>query len=280
MVTGANRGIGRACVVELRRGGFEILAGVRTDAQGRELSAEMGPGVTPLVLDLTSGEQITAAGALVERLVGERGLAGLVNNAGIVVAGPLEFLPAQALREQLEVNVVGLLSLTQALLPALRRARGRIVNISSVNGRVASPFSGAYAASKFALEALSDALRRELDGAVGVVIIQPGAFRTDIWATSRDRAARLAADYPESARRHYGRVLARLADFSAPHRAGNPAAVARVVGRALTSRRPRARYVVGTDARLGVWLAALLPTGWFDALIRARRRAMSRARRT
>jgi NAD(P)-dependent dehydrogenase (short-subunit alcohol dehydrogenase family) len=273
LVTGAGRGIGRACVAQLARAGFGVIAGVRSEADARALADPSGSPISTVMLDVTRAEQIAQAADLVRATVGDRGLYGLVNNAGIVVAGPLEFLPLDALRQQLEVNLVGLLGITQALLPDLRRARGRIVNVSSVNGRVATPFSGAYAASKFALEAVSDALRRELDGAVDVVVIQPGAFRTDIWTTSRDRATALARSYPEAARHHYGGVLARLAEVRAPDRAGNPVSVARVVARALTTRRPRPRYVVGADARLGVLAAALLPARWLDALLRSRRRS-------
>jgi len=278
LVTGANRGIGRASVRELARLGFQVIAGVRNEADGRTLAAEVGPAVSAILLDVTRPDQVARAAEAVRAAAGERGLYGLVNNAGIVVAGPAEFLPLEALREQLEVNLVGLLGLTQALLPALRRAGGRIVNVSSVNGRIATSFSGAYAASKFALEALSDALRRELDGAVDVIVIQPGAFKTDIWDSSRERARTLIQGYPPEAHRYYGRVLARLGEVRAPDRAGDPARVARAVGRALTARRPRARYVVGTDARIGLLLMALLPTRWLDALLAARRRTGSAPR--
>jgi NAD(P)-dependent dehydrogenase (short-subunit alcohol dehydrogenase family) len=271
-VTGASRGIGRACVRELARAGFGVIAGVRNEDDGRALRAVRGLAVSPVLLDVTRPEQIAAAADFVREATGEAGLAGLVNNAGIVVAGPIEFLPPDALREQLEVNLVGLVGLTQALLPALRRARGRIVNISSVNGRLATPFTGAYAASKFALEAVSDALRRELDGAVDVIVIQPGSFRTDVWATSRERAMRIAAGYPPACRQYYGRALDAMARIGVPARAGDPAAVGRVVVRALTARRPRARYAVGLDSRLGLLLAALMPTRWLDALLGARRR--------
>jgi NAD(P)-dependent dehydrogenase (short-subunit alcohol dehydrogenase family) len=278
LVTGAAGGIGRASVQGLARVGFRVIAGVRNEAAGRALAADAGPAVSCVTLDLTRPDQIARAAEAVRAATGDVGLYGLVNNAGIVVAGPAEFLPLDALREQLEVNVVGLLGLTQALLPALRQARGRIVNVSSVNGRLATSFTGAYAASKFALEALSDALRRELDGAVDVIVIQPGAFKTGIWDSSRERARTLVQAYPPDAHRYYGRVLARLGDARAPDRAGDPARVARAVARALTARRPRARYVVGIDARIGLLLAALLPTRWLDRLLAARRRIGSTPR--
>jgi NAD(P)-dependent dehydrogenase (short-subunit alcohol dehydrogenase family) len=275
LITGASRGIGRACARELRRLGFDVMAGVRNESDGLALARELGPGVVPVTLDVTRRDQVARAADAVRARVGERGLYGLVNNAGIVVAGPLEFLPPDALREQFDVNFFGLVDLTQALFPDLRRAGGRIVNVSSLNGRLVTPFSGAYCASKFALEAVSDAWRRELRGAVGVVVVQPGPFRTDIWGTSRDLAVRLAQGYPDGARRYYGGVLARLAEVRAPERAGDPAAVARVVGRALTARRPRPRYPVGNRARLAILLAAIVPTRLLDALLVARVRRRS-----
>jgi NAD(P)-dependent dehydrogenase (short-subunit alcohol dehydrogenase family) len=159
-VTGASTGIGRATALELARRGWAVLAGLRRPA-------ELGPGITPVELDVTSPAQVAALRG--------RPLDALVNNAGIAVTGPLEYLPLEELREQLEVNTVGQLAVIQACLPALRAARGRIVNVSSVSGRIAFPTYGPYAASKFALEALSDSLRRELRGSgVDVVVVQPG----------------------------------------------------------------------------------------------------------
>jgi NAD(P)-dependent dehydrogenase (short-subunit alcohol dehydrogenase family) len=273
LVTGASRGIGRACALDLARRGFQVFAGVRDEADGRALAAA-SPAITPLPLDVTKPNDIAAAADAVGAGTVDRGLWGLVNNAGMVVGGPLEYLPLPALREQFEVNVIGQLALTQALLPDLRRARGRIVNMSSVSGRVSSAFSGAYSASKFALEALSDALRRELrPSGVDVVVIQPGAFRTDIWATARDRARRLSGGLPAAARRHYGQVLDAIDDVRAPDGAGDPGQVARVVARALTRRRPRTRYVVGADARLGVLASVLLPDRVLDAVLAFRNRA-------
>lgn len=279
LVTGAARGLGRATSLALADRDFRVVAGVRSDTDARAL-ADLSSGITPITLDVTQPQHRAAAAEAIRAATGERGLWGLVNNAGVVFPGPLEFLPLDALREQLEVNVVGLLGLTQALLPALRRARGRIVNVSSVNGRLATPFSGAYAASKFALEAVSDALRRELSPAgVDVVVIQPGAFRTDIWDTSRERARRISGGYPTSAHQHYGGVLARLNEVKVPDRAGDPARVARVIVRALLARRPRARYVVGGDARIGKLLAAVFPDRLVDRLLAARRRVRAAPRR-
>jgi NAD(P)-dependent dehydrogenase (short-subunit alcohol dehydrogenase family) len=206
LVTGAAKGIGRACALDLDGRGFRVFAGVRRPEDGEALRAASGGRIVPVPLDVTDGSQVAAAGRLMAEATGGTGLRGLVNNAGAVYAGPLEHLPVDALREQLEVNVVGALALTQACLPALRRARGRIVNVSSVNGRIVSPFSGAYAASKFALEALSDGLRRELarvGAGVRVIVIQPGAVETPLWEVTRERALALAGRYPPEAHAQY-----------------------------------------------------------------------------
>lgn len=270
LVTGASQGIGRACALELDRRGFRVLAGVRRPADGAALQAESQGRITPIPLDVTD---VAACGEAARLAAAEPGgLWGLVNNAGVVYAGPVEYLPVEALRTQFEVNVFGLMTMTQACLPALREARGRVVNISSVSGRIVSPFSGAYAASKFALEALSDALRMELSRAgVRVVVVQPGAVRTAIWRASRDRALTLVDRYPPEAQRHYGSVLARLREVAVPPNACPPEWVATVVARALTRRWPRTRYRVGLDARVGTLLARLLPGAALDALLLARR---------
>src|SRR3954462_12272580 len=176
LIRGASTGIGRATALELARRGATVLAGVRDPADGEAL----GPAVTPLPLDATDAAPVAAAGEEAAR----RGLDALVNNAGIAVTGPLEYLPLDELRRQLEVNTVVQLAGTQACLPALRASRGRIVNVSSVAGRVVLPLYGPYAASKFALEALSDALRQELEGAVSVSVVEPGAIATPIWERS------------------------------------------------------------------------------------------------
>jgi len=273
LVTGASRGIGAACAFALDAAGFRVFAGVRWDADGAALRAQSEGRITPVSCDVTNPASLAAVVRDVGDAVGPGGLWGPVNNAGVVYAGPIEFLPVSALREQFEVNVFGPLALTQACLPLLRAARGRVVIISSVNGRLVTPFSTPYAASKFAIEALSDGLRMELGRAgIDVAVVQPGAVRTDIWSTARDRAVALAERYPADAERHYGRILERLEDVRVPERAIAPERVARVVVRALTARRPRTRYAVGWDARVGILLARLLPARLLDALLVTRQR--------
>ena len=220
LVTGTSTGIGRATALHLAARGFEVLAGVRRPEDAPS-------GLEPVVLDVTSERDVAAAA---ERVGGS--LDALVNNAGIAVNGPVELVPGEEWRRQLEVNLIGQVAVTRALLPALLAARGRIVNVSSISGRAAWPLIGPYTASKFALEAFSNTLRREVGPqGVHVVSVEPGGIRTPVWDKSREEA------------------------------------VASVIGAALTARRPRARYVVGREAQVQALLARLLPDRAFDALV-------------
>ncbi|MGD1157325.1 MAG: SDR family oxidoreductase, partial [Terriglobia bacterium] len=182
VITGASTGIGEACALHLDKLGFRVFAGIRKAADAEALRHRASARLVPIRLDVSDETEVEQAARNVTEALRGEGLAGLVNNAGIVVAGMLEFLPLDALRRQLEVNVVGQVAVTQAFLPHLRKARGRIVNIGSVSGLIAGPFSGAYAASKFALEALTDALRVELrPWKIHVSIVEPGNIQTPIW---------------------------------------------------------------------------------------------------
>jgi NAD(P)-dependent dehydrogenase (short-subunit alcohol dehydrogenase family) len=255
LVTGASTGIGRATALELARRGWTVLAGMRRPQ-------ELGPGIAPVRLDVTSPDDVAALRG--------RPLDALVNNAGIAVTGPLEYLPPAELREQLEVNTVGQLAVTQACLPALRAAHGRIVNVSSISGRVAFPTYGPYAASKFALEALSDSLRRELRGSgVDVVVVEPGGVVTPIWERGLSRADALWQAMPAEAHARYGRLYAVMRAISEKAaREGEPAeALAAVLADILDARRPRVRYVFGRGARVEAALARVLPDRAFDALL-------------
>jgi NAD(P)-dependent dehydrogenase (short-subunit alcohol dehydrogenase family) len=241
LVTGASSGIGQACAVALQRAGWRVLAGVRRAGDAPAKTEEV-------LLDVTDADQIGDAAGRVDELD------ALVNNAGIALAGPLELIPVEELRRQLEVNVVGQVAVTQALLPALRRSRGRVVLMGSIAGRSALPFLGPYAASKHALEAVADALRVELRPfGVHVSIVEPGTIKTPIWTRSAARANELAATLQD------GRLDELYGDRIAAFRrialergaAGAPAeSVARVVVEALTAARPRSRYLVGRDAKL------------------------------
>lgn len=258
LVTGTSTGIGRAIAIELARRGFEVLAGVRR-------LDDAPPSLEPVVLDVTSADDIAAAAG---RVGGT--LHALVNNAGIAVNGPLEVVAVEEWRRQFEVNVIGQVAVTRALLPALLHARGRIINISSISGRVAWPLIGPYTASKFALEAVTDALRREVGPqSVHVVSVEPGGIATPVWDKSRAEAERIVAAMPADTRRRYAglidgilRYSERLARDGLP-----PEAVAEVVAEALTARRPRTRYVIGREAKAQAVLARLLPDRAFDAMI-------------
>jgi NAD(P)-dependent dehydrogenase (short-subunit alcohol dehydrogenase family) len=266
VVTGASTGIGRACAERFAELGYEVFAGVRSAADGEAVRASSPEHIRPVRLDVTDPASIAAALAA----VGPEPLAGLVNNAGIAVAGPLELVPLEDLRRQFEVNVVGLVAVTRAFLPLLRqRPPGRIVNIGSVAGRSALPGSGAYDASKFAIEAITDVLRMELHPwGVAVAIIEPGAVATPIWRKALDGAEALSSRAPPERYGLYRDLMAEIVrDVSQSARKAIPVdAVARAVEHAITARRPRTRYPVGLDAHL--WLLLnLLPDRWRDGLI-------------
>jgi NAD(P)-dependent dehydrogenase (short-subunit alcohol dehydrogenase family) len=279
VVTGASTGIGYAAVEMLVKAGFHVFAGVRNAADADRLQAAFPGGCTALVFDITDGEAIRrAADAVAARLEGAT-LAGLVNNAGIAVAGPLLLLPLDDIRRQLEVNVTGQIAVCQAFAPLLgtdparKGPPGRIVMMSSVSGQFAAPFMGPYAASKHALEAVSDSLRRELMiFGIGVTVIGPGAIATPIW----DKAADLeASPYPgtpyETYLRNFGASALRAG------RRGLPAQlVAKAVLKALTARHPPARIAV-VPHRLMNWLfRAVLPKRFVDRLIARRLGAVRR----
>jgi NAD(P)-dependent dehydrogenase (short-subunit alcohol dehydrogenase family) len=264
LVTGASTGIGEATVMHLRELGFSPIAAVRKDEDAERLE---GRGLRTTRIDVTDADQIAAA----RDELGDEPLAGLVNNAGIAVAAPLEFLPIDRLRQQLEINLIGQAAVTQAFLPALRRGRGRIVNVSSIGGRVGLPLVGAYNASKFGLEGLSDSLRRELrPQGVDVILIEPGGVKTPLWKKGEELADEMLEDVPPEAERLYGRLIAAVRTGTqriARETGIEPSEVAEAIGRALTSSRPRARYLVGSDAKQRAVMAKLLPARVMDRLI-------------
>jgi NAD(P)-dependent dehydrogenase (short-subunit alcohol dehydrogenase family) len=270
VVTGASTGIGRATALRLARGGFTVLAGVRREEDGAALH-DADARIEPVIVDVTDPAQVAA---LADR-VGPGPLAGLVNNAGIAVAGPLEGVPLNAFRRQYEVNVFGLLAVTQALLQPLRAGRGRIVNVGSIGGRLDTPFVGPYSSSKAAVRSLSAALRRELrPWRIAVALVEPGALDTPIWRKGEDGADAL----PEHVRSLYARQLEalRAGVRKVASGAASPEAAAEAIEHALTARRPRAIYTVGRDARIQGALHAVLPARAFDALVQ---RAMGLPRR-
>jgi NAD(P)-dependent dehydrogenase (short-subunit alcohol dehydrogenase family) len=270
VITGTSTGIGAACALYLDRLDFHVFAGVRQPVDGDALRQQASPQLTPIFLDVTDPASIAAAASTVSTAVGETGLAGLVNNAGIAVGGPLEFIPLADLRRQLEVNVIGQVAVTQAFLPLLRQGRGRIVNIGSISGRVATPFLGPYAASKFALSALTDSLRVELrPWDLAVCLVEPGPIATPIWEKSLAEGEQMVQNLPPQADAFYGSAFVRMWEFALNRRrmAIPPEAVAKVVAHALTAPRPKTRYLVGPGAWLVPLLAKFVPDRLRDRLI-------------
>ena len=270
VISGASTGIGAACALHLDRLGFVVFAGVRRAADGEALKAKASPRLQPVVLDVTDAGTIEQARRLVVERVKDAGLDGLVNNAGIAVAGPLEAVPIPNLRLQFEVNVIGQVAVTQAFLPLLRKGRGRIVNMGSIAGRAAMPLMGPYSASKFALEALTDALRLEVQQwGIHVSIVEPGAIATPIWEKSGAKAEELETTTSGELKHLYAAVVAgvkaRVAEAAA--RAIPAEAVAQVVEHALTADRPKTRYLVGRDAKLRAIMVKLLPDRLSDRLM-------------
>ena len=272
VVTGASSGIGEACALRLDGLGFRVFAGVRGQQDGDALRRKASERLAPVMLDVTDPLSVQSASDSVAAATGGVGLAGLVNNAGTAVAAPLEFLPLGELRRQLEVNVVGQIAVTQAFLPLLRQGSGRIVNIGSVSGRIASPLLGAYTASKFAMEGLTDTLRRELSPwGVAVSIVEPGRIATPIWEKSLKVADELLDALPRRALELYGPAIeeVRRGALEAARWGAPPEKVARAVEHALTAKRPRTRYPVGPDARVGALLVRLLPDPLLDRILSA-----------
>jgi NAD(P)-dependent dehydrogenase (short-subunit alcohol dehydrogenase family) len=267
LVTGASSGIGRATVRRLDAAGWKVFAGVRREEDAAALRAEGSPRLEPLMLDVLDPEAIAAAAERVGAAPG--GLDGLVDNAGGAVPGPLEALPIEDFRRQVELNLTAQLAVTQAMLPAIRTARGRVVLISSMGGRVALPMTGAYHAAKFGLEAVGDTLRLELaPWGIKVVLIEPGSIDTPIWTRGEEDAEEMLARSPR-VRELYGGAIERyrkvIQDTAA--RGISPEKVAARIQHALKARRPRARYLVGLDAQVMARLRTLLPTPVFDRIV-------------
>lgn len=269
VVTGSSTGIGRATALSLDELEFTVYAGVRREADGEALRDAGSDRIQPLIVDVTDAGTIAAAAKHVRAATGGR-LDGLVNNAGVAVPGPLEHVEIDEFRRQFEVNVIGQLAVIQAFLPMLRAAKGRIVNLSSIGGRIGVPINGPYSSSKFAVEGLSDVLRRELrKQGVRVSIIEPGAVATPIWEKAEEDAERLRASLPPDAFENYGGLIDAIAN-EVPKLAETgvaPEVVGEKIVHALTSTNPKTRYMIGREARMRWALAKRLPDRAFDSLI-------------
>jgi NAD(P)-dependent dehydrogenase (short-subunit alcohol dehydrogenase family) len=271
LITGSSTGIGRACALHLAKSGFSVIAGVRRAEDGKNLESAAGGNLRSIQLDIADSGSI--AGAMSQ--LADLDLAGLVNNAGISVVGPVEFVGLDDWRRQFEVNFLGQVAMTQALLPMLRRrvaAHGpgaaRIVFIGSIAGRITLPLFGPYSASKHGLAAVAAALRLELrPQGIHVCLIEPGAIQSEIWRKGQERAAAIPAD--TAARRMYGSMIDALQRRARDAAAGAVSAdhVARLVHRCLTHPRPPIRKTVGRDALVAAALRRILPEKWFDRVI-------------
>lgn len=270
LITGASTGIGRATALHLDRLGWRVFAGVRKEVDGENLQQDASPKLHTLMLDVTNPNSIDSAIERVIEVVADSGLDALINNAGITVNGPMEFISMDELREQFEVNFFGVVATTQAALPLIRKAeRGRIVHIGSIGGRQAAPMLGPYSASKYAIEAIGEAQRRELQvWGIEVIVVEPGAIATPIWQKGQEAADVGIKGKSERELELYGPAFdaLRAGATMMERRAVGPEAVAKVVEQALTSERPRPRYVVGTDAKLQALMTRYLPDRIRDAL--------------
>ncbi|MBZ4486182.1 SDR family NAD(P)-dependent oxidoreductase [Microbacterium sp. cx-55] len=267
LVTGASTGMGAATARELAARGYYVLAGVRREIDGRSLESSR---IRPVILDVTEPEQIADLAALID--TDGRPLRAVVNNAGIAVNAPVEVLPMQEWRRQFDVNFFGHIEVTKAMIPALLKSHGRVVMISSLGGRLAQPTYGAYSGSKYALEGVSDALRRELaPHGVTVVIVEPGAVRTEMVGRGGITLKKVAADMTDEQERRYGGLMqAILAQSEGFLRDGVDAShAAETIATAATVSRPRTRYTIGRDAALLTRLARILPDRLLDRVLAA-----------
>lgn len=269
VVTGSSSGIGRATALRLDRAGWTVYAGVRRDEDARDLGAAATDRLRPVILDVTDEASITDCRARIEDEE-PGGLGALVNNAGSAYSGPIEFIPLDDFRAQFEVNLFGQVAMMQALIPSLRKARGRIVNVTSIGGVVASPYMGPYAASKFGLEALSDSLRNELrPWGIETIAVEPGSVATEIWDTGLTQSERSRERMAPEAEELYGRGMEAMQRTSEEMGArGIPAEeAAALIERAIEAKRPRARYRLGRDAHAMFLLKRVLPDRVFDRLL-------------
>ncbi|MBU1171025.1 MAG: SDR family oxidoreductase [Proteobacteria bacterium] len=267
LISGCSSGIGLECALTLSRAGWRVFAGVRNPDDGISLEKESSGNITPLILDISDEHSVKQAVLKLEADLGDRGLNALINNAGIAVQGPLEFVSLRLFEKQMQVNVTGHLCVTQLCLPMLRKAKGRIIFISSESGRFTLPLIGPYTASKYALEALANTFRMELlPSGIRVSLIEPGSVKTNIWTKAEKDGLRLLKDLPEQASHYYKNELRLLAlGPKLINKTASPVEhVVKKVVHSLTAKRPKIRYVVGIEARFLLTFYTLVPTRWTD----------------
>jgi len=269
LVTGSSTGIGRATALRLDAAGWRVFAGVRREEDAESLRVAASERLTPVRLDVTDAGQIAAVADLLATELCSAGLDGLINNAGVAIPSPLETIPIDDFRRQVEVNLTGQVAVTQALLPRLRAARGRIVFITSIGGRIAFPLTGAYHAAKFGLEAVGDVFRQELrPWGISVSIVEPGSIDTEIWDRGEQTADEIGERTP-AREELYGKAIAsyRKVIRDLAERGIAPEKVAETIEHALSARRPKPRYLVGIDAKLQARAKIVIPTRAFDRIV-------------
>lgn len=262
LVTGASRGIGRAIALNLDKKGFLVLAGVRENKDAIALQESASERLIPLILDITSDESLQAAFLKVQETVQHQGLYGLVNNAGILISAPIETLNLEMLRQQLEVNVIAQVAVTQTFLPLLHMAKGRIINMSSISGILAVPFLGAYCASKFALEAISDSMRMELKPfGIHVASIEPSFVKTKIWQAALERKNLIRPNVQPDIIHYYTQSMEKMGNtaLQATGSASSPEKIAHVVTKAFITNSPKSHYCVDRETTLAK-ISTFLPT--------------------
>lgn len=267
LLTGASGGIGTAIARQLDACGFQVFAGVRNLLDGERLQREISVRLTPVLLDITDPASVSAALETVTRASGGMGLLGLINNAGLIVEGPVELVPLAEVRRQFEVNVIGQIAVIQAFLPLLRRARGRVINIGAPTSRVAAPYLGVLSASKAALSSVTDALRVELQPwGIAVSIIDPMAMQTRIFEKAAAAARQARQLFPSELQRLYAAPIAAVDKAQTNQHMDDPSIVAAAVIHALTARTPKTRYAVGRGAGM-MGIVRLLPDRMRDSLV-------------
>jgi NAD(P)-dependent dehydrogenase (short-subunit alcohol dehydrogenase family) len=269
VVTGASSGIGRACALKLDRADYQVFATVRREKDAESLRQATSEYLTPVFLDVTDEASIAAAAHIVAQAVDEAGLAGLVNNAGVGMPGPIELIPANDLRRQFEINVFGLVRVTQAFLPLIRQAQGRIINIGSVGGKITSPFYGALCASKYALEAINDALRLELHlWGIHVILIAPSSISTPAVDRLVDDSEALIQQFTPEGHQRYEQIFRNFTKtIVAQEKTGSPPeVVAQTVLKALTAKTPKTRYPIGANAKTLTLMSQILPARRLDKI--------------
>ena len=266
VITGTSTGIGKACAIHLDKLGFKVYAGVRKQADGDNLKKEASDRLIPIILDVTDANSIRKAAGIIDKETGGE-LYGLINNAGIGRGGALEVTPVDEIRKLMEVNVIGLLAITQAFIPMLRKKKGRIINIGSTSSLLAFPGASVYCASKFAVRAIMDSLRVELKPFdMKVILIAPGAIESEIWGKGKAYKEKLRKTISPEISQLYAPLIKFGEKIHAEMKKIPADEVAKIVAHAFTSSKPKYYYIVGKDAK-GAAKAAKFPKGLLDWIL-------------